>query len=157
GYLRDAGLRRYRAGTGLPHLWRAGGHLRCADARLVDCPDLRRHQPRSRPRSGLRGPRTRRVPPTPAALVDPHSASSSDGQHVTSKLETRAPVISGSGSGAGLAYSSSGTASRIFRQDLLRLGKGRLTVRIVRAPHHVVDADDVAQADADDVLRDAWD
>src|SRR5438067_4898492 len=39
-----------------------------------------------------------------------------------------------------------------LRQDLLRLRKGRLAVRIVRAPHHVVDADDVAQAHADRVL-----
>jgi hypothetical protein len=41
-----------------------------------------------------------------------------------------------------------------LRQDLPRLGKRRLAVRIVRAPHHVVPhhvvgADDVAQANAD--------
>jgi hypothetical protein len=36
--------------------------------------------------------------------------------------------------------------------DLARLGKCRLAVRIVRAPHHIVDADDVAQANADGVL-----
>jgi hypothetical protein len=32
-----------------------------------------------------------------------------------------------------------------------RLGKRRLAVRIVRAPHHVVDADDAAQGSADGV------
>ena len=42
-----------------------------------------------------------------------------------------------------------------LRQDLARLGKRRLAVGIVRAPHHVVDADDVAQADADGVLLEA--
>jgi hypothetical protein len=41
------------------------------------------------------------------------------------------------------------------RQDLPRLGKRRLAVRIVGAPHHVVDADDVAQANADRVLLEA--
>ena len=46
-HVRDIGLRRHRAGAGLPHLWRAGGHLRFADARLVDRTDLRRHQPRA--------------------------------------------------------------------------------------------------------------
>src|SRR5262249_56464808 len=44
-----------------------------------------------------------------------------------------------------------------LRQDLARLGKRRLAVRIVRAPHHVVDADDVAQANADGVLLEAQD
>src|SRR5690242_19403050 len=39
-----------------------------------------------------------------------------------------------------------------LRQDLPRSGKCRLAVRIVRAPHHVVDADDVAQANPDRVL-----
>src|SRR6516162_4023317 len=39
-----------------------------------------------------------------------------------------------------------------LRQDLARLGKGRLAVRIVRAPHHVVHTDDVAQTDADRIL-----
>src|SRR5271166_6605758 len=42
-----------------------------------------------------------------------------------------------------------------LRQDLARLGKGRLAVRIVRAPHHVVDADYVAQGNADGVLLEA--
>ena len=42
-----------------------------------------------------------------------------------------------------------------LRQDLARLGKCRLAVRIVRAPHHVVDANDVAQANADGVLLEA--
>jgi hypothetical protein len=42
-----------------------------------------------------------------------------------------------------------------LRQDLPRLGKCRLAVRIVRAPHHVVDADDVSQANADGVLLEA--
>jgi hypothetical protein len=37
-------------------------------------------------------------------------------------------------------------------QDLARLGKRRPAVRIIRAPHHGVDADDVAQANADGVL-----
>jgi hypothetical protein len=37
-------------------------------------------------------------------------------------------------------------------QDLPRLGKRRLAVRIVRALHHVVDADDVSQSNADGVL-----
>src|SRR6516162_8749466 len=44
-----------------------------------------------------------------------------------------------------------------LRQDLPRLGKRRLAVRIVRAPHHVVDADDVAQANTDGVLLEAQD
>jgi len=42
-----------------------------------------------------------------------------------------------------------------LRQDLARSGKRRLAVRIVRSPHHVVDADDVAQASADGVLLEA--
>jgi hypothetical protein len=42
-----------------------------------------------------------------------------------------------------------------LRQDLARLGKGLLAVRIVRAPHHVVDADEFAQANADGVLLEA--
>jgi hypothetical protein len=42
-----------------------------------------------------------------------------------------------------------------LRQDLPRLGKRRLAVRIVRAPHQVVDADDVAHANADGVLLEA--
>ena len=70
----------------------------------------------------------------------------------TSKLYTRAvlpPAI--------LACSSSGTPGQDLRQDLPRLGKRRLAVRIVRAPHHVVDADDVAQANADGVLLEAQD
>src|SRR5215813_8656352 len=46
-------------------------------------------------------------------------------------------------------------ARQDLRQDLARLGKRRLAVRIVRAPHHVVDADDVAQANADGVLLEA--
>ena len=41
------GLRRYRVGARLSHLWRAGGHLWFADARLVDRADIRRHQPRT--------------------------------------------------------------------------------------------------------------
>src|SRR5262249_48839625 len=52
-HLRDAGLWRHRAGAGLPHLWRAWGHLRLANAWLVDRVDLGRHQPCGRPRSGL--------------------------------------------------------------------------------------------------------
>jgi hypothetical protein len=43
-------------------------------------------------------------------------------------------------------------AGQDLRQDLPLLGKRRLAVRMVRAPHHVVDADDVAQANADGVL-----
>src|SRR6266478_9405142 len=47
-----------------------------------------------------------------------------------------------------------------LRQDFPRLGKRRLAVRIVRAPHHVVphpgvDTDDVSQANADGVLLEA--
>ena len=34
--------------------------------------------------------------------------------------------------------------SQDLRQDFPRLGEGRLAVRIVRAPHHIFDADDVA-------------
>ena len=41
------------------------------------------------------------------------------------------------------------------RQDFPRLGKRRLAVRVVRAPHHVVDTDDVSQANADGVLLQA--
>src|SRR5438874_4907263 len=44
-----------------------------------------------------------------------------------------------------------------LRQDLARLGERRLAVRIVRAPHHVVDADDVSEANADGVLLEAQD
>jgi hypothetical protein len=40
-------------------------------------------------------------------------------------------------------------------QDLARLRKGRLAMRIVRALHHVVDADDVMQANADGLLLEA--
>ena len=40
-------------------------------------------------------------------------------------------------------------------QDLPGLGEGGLAVGVVGAPHHVVDADHVAQADADRVLLEA--
>src|SRR5262245_52663720 len=50
-----------------------------------------------------------------------------------------------------------GHARQDLGQDLARLGERRLAVRIVRAPHHVVDADHVAQADADRVLLEAQD
>jgi hypothetical protein len=51
-----------------------------------------------------------------------------------------------------LACSSTGTPGQDVRQDLPRLGKRRFAVRIVGAPHHVVDADDVSQANADGIL-----
>src|ERR1700719_3215262 len=82
----------------------------------------------------------------------------------TSKSYTRAvlpPAIPGSGPGQ--AWSVRRPAPRPdLRQDLPRLGKRRLAVRIVRAPHHVVPhhvvgADDVAQANAGGVLLEAQD
>ena len=66
----------------------------------------------------------------------------------TSKWYTRAvlrPTI--------LACSSWGNSGK----DLARSGKRRLAVRIVRVPHHAVDADDVAQANADGILLEAQD
>src|SRR5215468_2732119 len=42
-----------------------------------------------------------------------------------------------------------------FGQDLARLRERGLAVRIVRAPHHIVHADHVAQADANRVLLEA--
>src|SRR6266545_2683343 len=48
-------------------------------------------------------------------------------------------------------------AGEDFRQDLLRPRERRLAVGIVGAPHHVVDADHVAQADPDRVLLEAQD
>src|SRR6185436_7071348 len=39
-----------------------------------------------------------------------------------------------------------------LRQDLARLRKRRFAVRVVRPPHHVVDADDVAQPNPDGIL-----
>jgi hypothetical protein len=44
-----------------------------------------------------------------------------------------------------------------LHQDLARLGKRRLAVWIVRGLQHVVDADDVAQANADGALLKAQD
>src|SRR5438093_1270465 len=46
-------------------------------------------------------------------------------------------------------------AGQDLRQDLPRLGKRGFAVRIVRAPHHVVHADRVAQSDTDGVLLEA--
>jgi len=68
----------------------------------------------------------------------------------TSKLYKRAvlpPAIPGSWSGAGLACSSSGSPARIFA-----IGETSTRCAIVRAPHHVVDTDDVSQANADGLL-----
>src|SRR5262245_4114897 len=48
-------------------------------------------------------------------------------------------------------------AGEDLAQDLARLREGGLAVGIVRAPHHVVHADLVAQADADAVLLEAQD
>jgi hypothetical protein len=65
----------------------------------------------------------------------------------TSKRYTRAvlpPAI--------LACSSAGTPARKFARILRDWGKRRFAVRIVGAPHHVVDADDVSQANADGIL-----
>src|SRR5262249_55357407 len=67
-HLRDAGLRRYRAGAGLSHLWRAGGHLRFADARLVDRTDLCCHQPWARQNRGPAGCRKRPGPNTASQI-----------------------------------------------------------------------------------------
>ena len=69
----------------------------------------------------------------------------------TSKLYARAvlpPAI--------LACSSSGTPARISERILRDRGR-QLAVPIIRAPNHVVGADDVAQANADGVLLEAQD
>src|SRR5215472_3125904 len=92
-YLRDAGLRRYRIGAGLPHLWRAGGHMRFADARLVDGTDLRRHQPRDRPRLGLTDPLTRKVPGTPQLWRLLHPASYAALWRISSPTAAELPCV----------------------------------------------------------------
>src|SRR5215813_8319704 len=48
-----------------------------------------------------------------------------------------------------------GHARQDLGENLPRLRERGLAVRIVRAPHHVVDADHVAQTDADRVLLEA--
>src|SRR5262249_21423869 len=50
-----------------------------------------------------------------------------------------------------------GHAGEDLRDDLPRLRERGLAVGVVGAPHHVVHADDVAQADADRVLLEAQD
>src|SRR4051794_33553167 len=86
-------------------------------------------------------------------LVDPRSDWLVQAETVspaTSKLYTRAVFAAGD-----LGLLVARHPGQDLRQDLPGLGKGRLAVRIVRSPHHVVDADDVSQANTDRILLEA--
>src|SRR5262245_12635469 len=88
---------------------------------------------------------------TPGSSIRRDVGSSSMGTHLR-RLE---PVDARGIAADDLRLLVLGHPGQDLGQDLPRLRERGLAVRIVRAPHHVVDADHVAQANADRVLLEA--
>src|SRR5215813_2819125 len=88
---------------------------------------------------------------TPGSSMRSEVGSSSMGTHLR-RLE---PVDARGIAPDDLRLLVVGHARQNLGEDLARLRERGLAVRIVRAPHHVVDADHVAQANADRVLLEA--
>src|SRR5262249_8819734 len=76
-----------------------------------------------------------------------HPELGSNGQSRHSKIVDAGGVAAGD-----LGLFLFGYPGQDLRQDLARSGKRRLALRVVGAPHHILDADDVAQPNADRVL-----